>query len=125
MSLLACMLRRWRSRRRLAGIVIATLSVAAALLPAATLSAGSAAAASLTAISSGVTLRLKLCLKGLARVDPRAGAKARPAGPVSMPGAPRTLAKRAGHRDGAVSARRGDAASACVADAGLEKPGSP
>lgn len=100
MSLLTRMLPRPRPRWRVAGIVIATLSVAAALLSAATLSAGSAAAASLTAIFSGVTLSLKLCQKGLARVDPRAGAKARPAGPVSIPGAPKALAKRAGHHDG-------------------------
>ena len=64
MSLLACMLRRWRSRGRVAGIVVATLSVAAGLLSAATLSAGNAAAAFLTVIFSGVTLRLKLCQKG-------------------------------------------------------------
>ena len=100
MSLLTRTLPRRRSRWRRAGIVIATLSVAAALLSAATLSVGSAAAASLTDLFSGVTLRLKLCQKGLTRVDPRAEAKARPAGPVSIPGAPRTLAKRAGHRDG-------------------------
>jgi hypothetical protein len=46
MSLLTGMLPRWRPRSRVAGIVIATLSVAAALLSAATLSVGSAAAAS-------------------------------------------------------------------------------
>src|SRR5580692_7348567 len=46
MSLLTGMLPRWRPRSRMAGIVIATLSVAAALLSAATLSVGSAAAAS-------------------------------------------------------------------------------
>src|SRR6202042_1829932 len=46
MSLLTSMLPRWRPRSRVAGIVIATLSVAAALRSAATISAGSAAAAS-------------------------------------------------------------------------------
>ena len=46
MSLLTRMLPRLRSRWRVAGIVIATLSVAAALLSAATIGAGSAAAAS-------------------------------------------------------------------------------
>ena len=46
MSLLTRMLPRSRSRWRVAGIVIATLSVAAALLSAATIGAGSAAAAS-------------------------------------------------------------------------------
>src|ERR1700723_1666888 len=46
MSLLTSMLPRWRPRSRVAGIVIATLSVAAALLSAATIGAGSAAAAS-------------------------------------------------------------------------------
>ena len=48
MSLLTRMLQRWRqrSRWRVTGTVIATLSVAAALLSAATVSAGSAAAAS-------------------------------------------------------------------------------
>jgi hypothetical protein len=40
MGLLTRMLRRWRSRWRVAGLVIATLSVAAVLLPAAALSAG-------------------------------------------------------------------------------------
>src|ERR1700735_5718594 len=46
MSLLTSMLPRWRSRGRVAAIVIAALSVAAALLSAAMISAGSAAAAS-------------------------------------------------------------------------------
>ena len=46
MSHLTRTLLRWRSRWRVAGIVIATLSVAAAFLSAATIGAGSAAAAS-------------------------------------------------------------------------------
>ena len=46
MTRLTRSLLRWRPRWRVAGIVIATLSVAAAFLSAATISAGSAAAAS-------------------------------------------------------------------------------
>jgi hypothetical protein len=54
------MLRRWRSRRRVAGIVIAALSVAAALRSAATLSAGGAAAGLLDRHFLGSYIKAKI-----------------------------------------------------------------